>query len=263
MTERNVQLGLGLINIGMPWGARPVPVPDEAEAIAFIEAAYGLGLRLFDTAPSYGDTSEIKLGMFLKSLSREERGLVTVATKFGEHWDLEKGVAYADHSYDALCRSVERSLRRLGSIDLLQLHRTTPEVLRSPDLAKAWEFAMKAGVKKIGVSASTPAPAELALELGYGVMQMPYNVTREDMGPAFREAASRGLELLVNRPYQAGARLYDEQPADRAALFAHVLTVKFQGWVLTGTRSIEHLKENLDAFSRAVEMVETHEHQAN
>jgi aryl-alcohol dehydrogenase-like predicted oxidoreductase len=259
MTERSVQLGLGLINIGMQWGARPVPVPGEAEAVAFIESAYALGLRLFDTAPSYGD-SEVKLGLFLKTLSREERGLVTVATKFGEHWDFVKGAAFADHSYDALCRSLEQSLRRLGSIDLLQLHRTTPEVLRSADLAKAWEFALKAGVKKIGVSASTPDPAEVALELGYGVMQMPYNVTREDMGPTFREAASRGIELLINRPYQAGARLYDAEPLDRATLFAHVLKVQFQGWILTGTRSVEHLKENLDAFRRALELVENIEH---
>lgn len=263
MTERNVQLGLGLINIGMQWGARPVPVPGEAEAAAFFEAAYELGLRMFDTAPSYGDTSEARLGLFLKTLSNEERGLVTVATKFGEHWDSAKGEAYADHSYDALCRSVEQSLRRLGSIDLLQLHRTTPEVLRSADLARAWEFAMKAGVKKIGVSASTPAPAELAIELGYGVMQMPYNVTREDMGPAFREAATRGIELLINRPYQAGARLYDAEPAGRSALFAHILKVPFQGWILTGTRSIEHLKENLDAFRRGLALVEENERTTN
>lgn len=253
MTEQHVQLGLGLINIGMPWGARPVPVPGEAEAVAFVEAAYGLGLRLFDTSPSYGD-SEVKLGRFLQSLTREQRGLVTVATKFGEHWDAEKGAAYVDHSYNAMCRSLERSLQRLGSIDLLQLHRTTSEVLRSPELARAWEFAMRAGVKKIGVSASAPEPAALAIKLGYGVMQMPYNVSREDMGPVFRAAAGRGMELLINRPYQAGARLYDAQPADRAALFAHVLKVKFHGWVLTGTRSVDHLKENIDAFQRALEM---------
>lgn len=263
MTARNVQLGLGLINIGMTWGARPVPVPGEAEVLTFLEAAYGLGFRLFDTAPSYGNTSEVKLGAFLSSLSREERGLVTVATKFGEHWDDEKGAAYGGHSYDALCRSVEQSLRRLGSIDLLQLHRTTVEVLRTADLAKAWEFALKAGVKKIGVSASTPEPAALTLELGYRVMQMPYNVTREDMGPAFREAAARGIELLINRPYQAGARLYDSEPADRSALFAHVLRVPFHGWVLTGTRSIEHLKDNLDAFRRGLALVEENEHQTH
>ena len=263
MTERNVQLGLGLINIGMTWGARPVPVPGEAEAVAFIESAYALGLRMFDTAPSYGDTSEARLGLFLKTLSSEQRGLVTVATKFGEHWDSTKGAAYGDHSYDALCRSLEQSLRRLGSIDLLQLHRTTTDVLRSSDLAKAWEFALKSGVKKIGVSASYPEPAALALELGYGVMQMPYNVSREDMAPAFQEAAARGVELLINRPYHAGARLYDSEPADRTALFAHVLKVRFQGWVLTGTRSVEHLKENLGAFRQALDQVEQNERTTN
>jgi aryl-alcohol dehydrogenase-like predicted oxidoreductase len=262
MTERNVQLGLGLINIGMKWGARPVPVPCDAEAVAFVEAAYGLGLRLFDTSPSYGD-SEVKLGHFLKTLTREQRGLITVATKFGEHWNQDKGEAFADHSYDALCRSLERSLRRLGSIDLLQLHRTTVDVLRSADLAKAWEFARKAGVRKIGVSASTPEPAALTLELGYGVMQMPYNVTREDMGPVFREAAGRGIELLINRPYQAGARLYDSEPAERAALFGHVLKVPFRGWVLTGTRSVEHLKENLGAFRQALDRLEQNERTTN
>lgn len=262
MTERNVQLGLGLIGIGMKWGARPVAVPGEAEAVAFLESAYGLGFRLFDTAPSYGD-SEVKLGHFLKTLTREQRGLVTVATKFGEHWNAERSEAFVDHSYDALCRSLEQSLRRLGSIDLLQLHRTNPEVLRSADLAEAWEFALKAGVKKIGVSASDPVSAAATIELGYGVMQMPYNVTREDMGPAFREAAARGIELLINRPYQAGARLYDAEPADRAALFAHVLKAPFRGWVLTGTRSVEHLKENLGAFRQALESVEQDERTTN
>jgi aryl-alcohol dehydrogenase-like predicted oxidoreductase len=205
----------------------------------------------------------VKLGLFLKTLNREERGIVTVATKFGEHWDVERGMAFVDHSYDALCRSLERSLLRLGRIDLLQLHRTNPGVLRSAELAKAWEFALKAGVKKIGVSASDPASAAATLELGYGVMQMPYNVTREDMGPAFRDAAARGIELLINRPYQAGARLYDAEPADRARLFAHVLKVPFRGWVLTGTRSAEHLKENLGAFRQALEGVDQDERTTN
>jgi len=250
-----VQLGLGLISIGRTWGARPVPVPGEAEARAFLEAAYGLRLRLFDTAPSYGD-SEVKLGRFLKSLSREERGRVSIATKFGEHWNFETGEPFVDHSYDALCRSLDRSLERLGTIDLPQLHRTTPAVLGAADLQKAWEYARLAGVGKIGVSASDPASAVAALALGYTVLQMPYNVSREDMGPAVREAASKGVELLINRPYQAGAKLYDMEQPDKRALFAHVLKVTLRGWVLTGTRSADHLKENIDAFRAAQELSE-------
>src|ERR1035441_2622292 len=52
MRKHRVQLGLGLISIGRTWGARPVPVPGAAEALAFLEGAYELGLRLFDTSPS-------------------------------------------------------------------------------------------------------------------------------------------------------------------------------------------------------------------
>jgi aryl-alcohol dehydrogenase-like predicted oxidoreductase len=32
------------------------------------------------------------------------------------------------------------------------------------------------------------------------------------------------------------------------------LKVKFQGWILTGTRSVEHLKENLAAYHRALDL---------
>jgi len=198
----------------------------------------------------------VKLGRFLKSLSDGERAQVIVATKFGEHWNSETGEPFTDHSYDALRRSLDQSLERQGTIDLLQLHRTTPAVLASADLGKAWEYALKAGVGKIGVSASDPASAAAALELGYKVMQMPYNASREDMAPALREAASKDVELLINRPYQAGAKLYDTEQPDKRALFAHVLEVKFRGWVLTGTRSVDHLKENLDAFRAALEWSE-------
>jgi len=201
-------------------------------------------------------TREVKLGRFLKSLSREERGRVSIATKFGEHWNFETGEPFVDHSYDALCRSLDRSLERLGTIDLPQLHRTTPAVLGAADLQKAWEYARLAGVGKIGVSASDPASAVAALALGYTVLQMPYNVSREDMGPAVREAASKGVELLINRPYQAGAKLYDMEQPDKRALFAHVLKVTLRGWVLTGTRSADHLKENIDAFRAAQELSE-------
>ena len=251
MGQLAVQLGLGLISIGRTWGARPVPVPGETEAFAFLEGAFELGLRMFDTAPSYGD-SEVKLGRFLSGLSRGQREQLSIATKFGEHWNDATGEPFVDHSYEALCRSLDRSLNRLGSINLLQLHRTTPQVLGSTDLEKAWEYARKAGINKIGVSASDPAVATAALELGYEALQMPYNASREDMGPALREAAARGLEVLINRPYQAGAKLYESAAPDKQALFAHVLKMKFRGWVLTGTRSLEHLKENIDAFRTAL-----------
>ena len=86
MSHGSVQLGLGLIGIGKPWGHTPAPVPSEREAIALLESAFDVGIRYFDTAPSYGDgVSERRLGRFLKRMPAGQRSQVTVATKFGEH----------------------------------------------------------------------------------------------------------------------------------------------------------------------------------
>ncbi len=111
-------------------------MPTEADAVHFLESAYELGIRFFDTAPSYG-LSEERLGIFLDSLSPEQRSSVTVATKFGEHWNSDNQSAYADHSLEALKRSLDQSRHRLGQIAILQLHKTTPELLADPNVDEA------------------------------------------------------------------------------------------------------------------------------
>src|SRR5436305_14121071 len=138
VNARNVLLGLGLIGIGKPWGVIPNAVPTENEAIALLEYAFELGIRYFDTEPSYGNgVSEQRLGRFLKSLTAAERDRVSAATKFGEHWNTETDEPYADHSFGALSRSLELSIARLGRIDVLQLHKTTPRTLASDSVGRS------------------------------------------------------------------------------------------------------------------------------
>lgn len=108
-----VTLGCGLIGIGRPWGFVATQVPTEAEAFSFLEHAFRLGIRYFDTAPSYA-RSEARLGSFLRGLTREQRKEVVVATKFGESWDETAQDVVVDHSLDALTRSLDQSLNLLG-----------------------------------------------------------------------------------------------------------------------------------------------------
>ena len=63
-----MEFGLGLIGIGKPWGFANPEVPDESQAMALLEKAFALGVRYFDTAPSYG-SSEERLGRFLAALA--------------------------------------------------------------------------------------------------------------------------------------------------------------------------------------------------
>jgi len=246
VNHRNVQLGLGLVGLGKPWGVAPHAVPPEREALALLEFAYELGIRYFDTAPSYGDgVSEIRLGRFLAGARHEG---ITVATKFGEHWNAATGEPYADHSFDALRRSLDRSIERLGRIDVLQLHKTTPQVLASGDVARAWEYAATLGIGRIGPSASDLESARLAIaDPRYTAIQVPFHAQYSMMAPAIGEAAARGMWVAVNRPFAMGALA-----GDRCAAFRFILRHEFEGVILSGTTSREHLRENWQAFQESI-----------
>jgi len=248
----NVQLGLGLIGIGRPWGHITGSVPPEPEALALLDYAVQLGVRYFDTAPSYG-ISEERLGKFLRGLRPDERSALTIATKFGEHWDCAVDSPFVDHSYDALRRSLDGSRERLGRIDVLQLHKTTPAVLVSADLAKAWDYAESLGIMRLGPSVSDQESALAALaEPRFRVIQLPYNRSHPQFATVIDGAAARGMHVAVNRPFAMGSMLYDPLLNGKSEAFRFVIDRGFTGVVLTGTRSPRHLRENWVAFEDAL-----------
>lgn len=225
----NVQLAAGLIRIGREWGHVAQPVPSETEARAFLEHAVYLGVRYFDTAPSYG-LSEERFGHFLRDLPPALRGELTIATKFGEHWNRDTSQPYVDHSFDALRRSLDESLRHLGRIDILQLHKTTPEVLKSNDLSRAWDYARSLGIAKIGASVSDPESAALAIaDPQYWCIQLPLNKTNTRFESTVDDAARRNMFVAVNRPYAMGAMTSGPEA------FRYLLARRFEGVILTGT----------------------------
>ncbi|MFI5494295.1 aldo/keto reductase [Actinoplanes sp. NPDC051859] len=97
---------------------------DLAETRAVVDAAFDVGITLFDTADIYGTphgSSEECLGAALQG----RRDEVVLATKFGMDMEGLNGNDWgARGSRRYLVRAVEASLRRLGTdyIDLYQLH---------------------------------------------------------------------------------------------------------------------------------------------
>jgi len=245
----SVDFGLGLIGIGRPWGFADPEVPPEAQAMELLERALALGLTYFDTAPSYG-VSEERLGRFLRGSGQPG---VRIATKFGEHWDAARAEPFVDHSYEALARSLDVSLSRLGRIDVLQLHKTTPEALASDEVARAFEYAVSLGIGEIGASVSDLDSARLAIaNQGFRILQLPYNAAQERFAGSIDEAAARGMRVAVNRPFGMGRMLYEERPISKVEAFRFVLQKRFDGVVLSGTKSPAHLEENLRAFEGAL-----------
>jgi aryl-alcohol dehydrogenase-like predicted oxidoreductase len=241
-----IELGLGLLSIGRPWGRRPESPPPESEALALLGKAVALSIRFFDTAPAYG-RSEAILGRFVRGIGKT----VVVSTKMGEWWDPVSGVSTVDHHYASLKRSIDRSLELLGHIDLLQVHKATAENLASPDVARAIEYARACGVRHFGASVADVAAANAAARTGWcSYLQFPFSGANTALAPIFALARTSGLKILVNRPFAMG-EMVAAAGANTGTLrtaFKFIQAQDFDGIVLTGTKSMAHLMENHAAF---------------
>ncbi|MFN8829789.1 MAG: aldo/keto reductase [Labrys sp. (in: a-proteobacteria)] len=126
------ELGFGTAPLGNLYRA-----VDEDTAQLTMQAAWDAGCRFFDTAPLYGlGLSETRLNHFLRGkprdsyvLSTKIGRLLTVCkpeerTGIGKFFDTPSRKEVFDYSYDAVMRSVEFSLERIGvdRIDVLFAH---------------------------------------------------------------------------------------------------------------------------------------------
>src|SRR6201998_4450017 len=123
-------LGVGAGTLGGP----RIPVTrDDGEAV--VRAAWGAGVRYFDTAPFYGFGKACRIvGDALRELPREDWMLATKAgrllrpqTKPGAPGALRHPMPFQDvldYSYDGIMRSFEDDLQRLGlaRVDILYIH---------------------------------------------------------------------------------------------------------------------------------------------
>lgn len=123
-------IGFGTSPIGNLFKAIP-----ESEAQAMLNGAWEHGIRLFDTAPAYGNgLSELRCGHALRQRPRDEFILSTKVGRLlkparepfdsGRCVDVPPFKLVLDYGYDATMRSVEDSLQRLGMsrIDIALVH---------------------------------------------------------------------------------------------------------------------------------------------
>ncbi|WP_350274130.1 aldo/keto reductase [Kribbella sp. HUAS MG21] len=125
------RVGLG----GAPLGNLLGEVP-EADAVAAVDAAWDEGWRYFDTAPHYGlGLAEERLGLALRSRPRDEYVLsskvgriiyeASDAATDDEGFDISTTRRRRwDFSRDGVLRSIEDSLRRIGTdrLDVVFVH---------------------------------------------------------------------------------------------------------------------------------------------
>jgi aryl-alcohol dehydrogenase-like predicted oxidoreductase len=250
------RLGYGAMQItgdGI-WG----PPKDHDGALAVLRAAAEAGVDFIDTADAYGPFVSEQL--IAEALHPYADGLV-IATKAGNtrtgpgEWIPVGRPAY-------LKQQVELSLRHLqvDRIDLIQLHRVDPEVPLEDQVGAFAELQQQGKVRHIGLSEVSVAQLEQARAVTEIVsVQNLYNLTNRQSQDVLDYATRENIAFIPWFPIATGdlaapdspvadiARELDATPSQVA--LAWLLAVSPVVLPIPGTKSVDHLRENLGAAS--------------
>lgn len=281
-----------------PLGGLFEAVSDE-EAHRVVEAAWQAGIRFFDTAPLYGyGLSEERLGAVLRT---KPRGEFVLSTKVGrllrEGEPAEPGQAWKgtpplnpvfDFSYDAVMRSVDESLARLGMdhVDMLLIH--DPDQHYDQALSGAYRaldrLRTEGSVQAVGAGMNQwEMLSRFAREGDFDCFLLAGRYTLLDRSGAkefLPMCLERGIAVIAGGVFNSGILAdpgpnptYNYQPAPpevvdrarriRATCERHGVDLKAAALqfplrhpavasVLTGPRSIDELEQNIGLFQSPI-----------
>ncbi|HVH65921.1 MAG TPA: aldo/keto reductase [Candidatus Acidoferrum sp.] len=267
---------------------------DEGKALATLERAYELGIRYFDTAPLYGHgLAETRTGRVLRGYPRND---ITLSTKVGrllrpgepdpdgQFKGTPKVVPIFDFSYDAVMRSFEESLQRLGidQVDILYIHDPDDhyEAARDGAFPALARLRNEGVVRAIGAGMNqSEMLARFARETDMDCFLLAGRYTLLEQG-ALREllplCQERHIAIVIGGVFNSdllanprpGAHFNYEPASDELLARAQKIAQVCARWdvplkaaalqfpmghptvssVLVGVRSIEHLEEDLGLF---------------
>ncbi|HEY6222065.1 MAG TPA: aldo/keto reductase, partial [Candidatus Eisenbacteria bacterium] len=167
----------------------------ENEAARLLNGAVDLGIRLLDTARSYG-LSEERIGRHLA----HRRSEVVLSTKVGY------GVAgYEDWTGPCVSAGIDRALRlfRTEVIDIVHLHSCPLETLQRGEVIGALQRARKAGKLRVAAYSGDNEPLRWVVDSGlFGSVQTSYSICDQAAraNGSLKRAATNGLGVIAKRP---------------------------------------------------------------
>lgn len=277
---RAVDIGLGTVQLGLPYGnRRDAPVMPESEAFGILEAALAARIRFFDTAAAYGE-SEVRLGRF--GLARHP---VEISTKvpLAPEWCWRDAVSYESFVRSSLEHSAARL--RVNRLALVQLHQCDVDFLRDPGVRQVFDRLLSDGTcAAIGVSVYDVQQAHAALDCdAVTALQVPINIvdTRFADPDLLRRCRERRTRIIARSVLMQGvlvpetpvpsrrraAALKELRDAATAAAkacgrglhelaLAYVSHLDWPSVVLIGADSLASLQENLTLLRPPPEPIE-------
>ena len=256
-----------------------------AQAIALIHAAIDHGIKVIDTADTYGSgDSERVIGAAIKDRRREDCFLITKAgfahvalpaafsplNQIGKKMK-QKISPGRDFSKAYLLRSVERSLRRLCTdhVDAFLLHAAVVGEPTDESWAALEEIRTKGMSRMTGVSTSDPEVVRQGLASGQVmIVETPVSLLAPNADRIGALCAEGQVPLIANEVLKP-QRMLKERITEWSAmrerygvgmtatpqlLIAYASAARGVSTVLIGTLSASHLAENVCALEFGDEM---------
>ncbi len=272
MSERTRDNAIGVRRLGFGVsGAHGTVLVRPEATVQMVQHAYAMGVRVFDTGPSYGNgEAERRLGEALARLPPYDP---IVSTKAGI---TSSGVSKRtrDFSPDGVRRSIEGSLKRLrrSRVDWLFLHGPAPQDLTDELIRTLVDLKFKGDIGALGVAGRG---GELDAAAASGQFTLFMTPVHAGLKPAQTERLTRlraageliGIETLApaNRrfpaPVSAGATwrlaralLGRAGPAPPTPMTVEealnwALTEGGAHRIVTTTTRLEHLENNVYALT--------------
>lgn len=226
------ELGFGAAPIGNLYRA----ISDD-DAHAVLEAAWGAGVRYYDTAPLYGlGLSETRMNRFLRTKPRDDYVLSTkigrwfkVTTQdkrdcIGKFFDVPARNEVYDYTYDGVMRSLEFSLERLGvdRVDILFAHdldifnhgsqealdAKIAELMNDGGYKALSELREQGVIKAFGAGVNEWQTCQTLTEQGdFDIFLLAGRYTlleQEALNSFLPLAEKRGIGMVVGGPYNSG-----------------------------------------------------------
>lgn len=288
MNNSKTKIGLGLAALGRPEyiNIRDNGSIDKSE-IAFkqntfsvLDEAYNLGVRYFDTAPSYGK-GEAFLEEWNKSRKNND---VILGTKWGytyvANWQLGYNGKHEikEHSLDKLLEQWEVSKAMLPNLKYYQVHSATFDsgileneaVLLQLHLIKK-ETGLKIGITTSGANQNEVITSALNIKIEnedlFDSFQVTYNLFEQDALEILRQVVSQGKTVIIKEAlangrifpngkfenyknaYEILNRLSKKYNVGIDAIALRFVMESLQPtYVLSGASNSKQLKENLKAL---------------
>ncbi len=240
------EIGFGAFHIGRVPGKKYLKhgqeIPNEDASNAILNGVLDSGIRLIDTAPSYG-LSEERIGKYIS----ERRTEYNLCSKVGELFQDNK--SNFDFTAQGMLSSVESSLRalRTDSLDILLLHAPPNDldVLNHTDAIETLQQLKQEGkTRSIGFSGKTVKAQLQALEWA-DVMMIEYSLENQSNEPIILEARDKGKIVLLKKVLQSG-----HLPAKDAINFIRYKTPRNENFcAVLGSSSLQRMKENYNLLT--------------